>query len=93
MSVLYATPAYVGISMIMCLSYSCIECTKDKGSLTNTNKSLLIGWVITSLIIASTIAGVTGEMMIGMTNITHLIIVGILVCATLSISSLMIYWS
>jgi len=93
MSVAYAAPMYVGISVILCLSYSCIECTKDKGKLDTSSKSILFTWCIISTIIASVVAGVSGEMMTGMTNITHLLIAVLLACVTLSVSSSMIYWS
>lgn len=93
MSVVYTAPAYVGISCLLCLSYSCIECTKEKGNLSTSNKLLLFGWCILSTIIASVIAGASGEMMAGMTNMTHLLIAALLACVTLSISSSMIYWS
>ncbi len=93
MSVAYAAAMYVGISCILSLCYSCIECTKDKGKLETSTKSILFGWCIVSTIIASVIAGASGEMMAGMTNVTHLLIAVILACVTLSISSSMIYWS
>jgi hypothetical protein len=93
MSVAYAAPMYVGISFILCLSYTFVECTKDKGDLNTINKLLLCAWCIVSIIIASVVAGATGEMMAGMTNMTHLLIAALLACVTLSISSSMIYWS
>ncbi len=93
MSVVYAAPMYVGISCLMCLCYSCIECTKDKGRITTVNSSLLLGWCIVSTIVASVIAGASGEMMTGMTNASHLLIAALLACVTLSVSSAMIYWS
>lgn len=93
MSVAYAAPMYVGLSTILCLSYSCIECTKDKGKLDSTTKSLLLAWCIVVLIVASVVAGVSGEMMTGMTNMTHLLIAAVLACVTLSVSSSIIYWS
>lgn len=93
MSVAYAAPMYVGISTILCLSYSCIECTKDKGKLDSSVKSILSTWSIVVLIVASVIAGAAGEMMVGMTNASHLLIAGILACVSLSISCSMIYWA
>lgn len=93
MSVAYAAPMYVALSTILCLSYSCIECTKDKGKLDTTTKSLLLAWCIVVLIVASVVAGVSGEMMTGMTNMTHLLIAAVLACVTLSLSSSIIYWS
>lgn len=93
MSVAYAAPMYVGISTILCLSYSCIECTKDKGKLDDTTKSMLCAWCIVVLIVASVVAGASGEMMVGMTNMTHLLIAAVLACVTLSVSSSIIYWS
>ena len=93
MSIAYAAPMYVGLSIILCLSYSCIECTKDKGKLDSTTKSILLAWCIVVLIVASIVAGASGEMMTGMTNITHLLIAVVLACVTLSVSSSIIYWS
>jgi hypothetical protein len=93
MSVVYAAPLYVGISCMLSLSYSCIESIKDKGRISTTNSFLLVGWCIVSTIIASVIAGASGEMMAGMTNVTHILIAAVLACVTLSISSSMIYWS
>ena len=29
----YAVPVYVGLSCLLSLSYSCIECVKEKGKL------------------------------------------------------------
>lgn len=93
MSVVYAAPMYVGISCLLCLSYSSIECIKDKGNLDTSSKSILLGWCIVSTIIASVVAGASGEMMAGMGNVTHILIAAILACVTLSISSSMLYWS
>ncbi len=89
----YAVPVYVGLSCILSLSYSCMECVKQKGKLDTADNSILCTWVIISGIVASVIAGVVGEMMVGMTNYMHLLIALILACVTLSISSSMIYWS
>lgn len=89
----YAIPVYVGLSCIMSLSYSCIECIKEKGKLETATYSILFTWIIVSLIVASVISGVVGEMMVGMTNYIHLLIALILACVTLSISSLILYWS
>lgn len=93
MSVAYAAPMYVGLSTILCLSYCCIEFTKDKGKLDNSTKSILSTWCVIVLFIASIIGAVSGEMMTGMTNISHLLIALILACVTLSVSSLIIYWT
>ena len=93
MSVAYAVPMYLGISTMLCLSYSCIECTKDKGKLDNSAKFILSAWCIVVFIVASVIASVSGEMMSGISNASHLLIAGILACVTLSVSSSMIYWS
>ena len=89
----YAAPVYVGLSCLLSLSYGCMECARQKGKIDNTTKSLLCGWVIVSAIVASVVAGVSGEIMIGITNITHILLALILVCVTLSISSSIIYWS
>lgn len=93
MSVAYAAPMYVGISTLLCCCYSCIESTKQKGKLKDSDKSILSVWCIVSIIVASVVMGASGEMMAGMTNITHLLIAVLLACITLSISSSMIYWS
>jgi hypothetical protein len=93
MSVAYAAPMYVGLSTILCLSYSCIEFTKDKGKIDNSAKSILLTWCVVVLFVASIIGAVSGQMMAGMTNATHLLIAVILACVTLSVSSSIIYWS
>lgn len=93
MSVVYATPIYVGLSTILCLSYCCIECTKDKGKLDNTTKTMLSIWCSVVLIVASIVAGVSGQIMAGIPNITYILIAAILACVTLSISSSIIYFS
>ena len=93
MSVAYAAPAYVGLTTILFLSYSSIECTKDKGKLDNSSKSFLSTWFIVSLIVTSVISGAVGEAMMGMSNVTHLSIAVLLACITLSISLGLIYWS
>ena len=89
----YAVPVYVGLSCLLSLSYSCMECVKEKGKLDTATNSILCAWVIISAIVASVIAGVVGEMMIGMTNFMHILIALILACVTLSISSCMIYYT
>ncbi len=89
----YAAPVYVGLSCLLSLSYSCMECVKDKGDFDTATKSIMCVWVIVSGIVASVIAGVSGEMMTGMTNYTHLLIALVLACVTLSISSAVVYWS
>lgn len=89
----YAVPIYVGLSCILSLSYSCIECVKEKGKFDSATNSILCTWVIVSAIVSSIIAGVVGEMMVGMTNFMHLLIALILACVTLSISSSLIHWS
>ena len=93
MSVAYAAPMYVGISTILCCIYSCIESTKQKGKLKDSDKSILSVWCIVSVIIASIVMGVSGEMMVDRTNVLHLLIATLLACITLSISSSMIYWT
>jgi len=89
----YATPMYVGISTLLCCSYCCIESTKHKGKLKDSDKSLLLSWCVVSIAVASVIMGVSGEMMAGMTNMTHLLVAVLLACITLGTSSSMIYWS
>ncbi len=93
MSIIYAAPMYVGLSALLCLSYCCIEFTKQKGKITNSEKSILCAWFIVSIVVASIVAAVSGEMLRGMTNITHLLVAVLLACVTLSVSSSMIYWS
>lgn len=89
----YAVPVYIGVSCLLSLSYSCIECVKEKGDIDNASKSILCIWVIVSSIVASIIAGAVGEIMVGMTNYIHLFIALIMACVTLSISSSLLYWS
>lgn len=89
----YAVPLYVGLSCVLSLSYSCIECVKDKGKLDTATYSILFTWTVVSAIVASVIAGVVANVMVGITNYMHLLMALILACVTLSISSLMIYWS
>lgn len=91
MSVAYAAPMYLGISTLLCCSYSCIEFTKNKGKLKDSDKSILSVWCVVSIIVACVVMGVSGEIMNRMTNITHLLVAVLLVCITFSISSYMIY--
>lgn len=93
MSAAYAVPAYLGLSTLLCLSYLCVEFTKNKGKFDTTAKILLGVWCFVILFVASVVGGVSGEIMIGVTNITHLLIALILVCLTLIISSGIIWWS
>ena len=89
----YAVPVYVGLSCILSLSYSCMECVKNNGSTDDATKSILSSWCIVCTIVACVIAGVAGEMAIGMSNATHILIALVLACVTLSISSSMIYFT
>lgn len=89
----YAVPMYVGLSCLLSLSYSCMECVKGKGKLDTATYSILSTWITVLLIVTSLIMGVVGEITIGATNYLHLLIVLILACATLSISGAIIYWS
>lgn len=93
MSVVYAAPMYVVISTLLCSSYFFIEFSKNRGNYSNTEKFILSAWCVVSLIVASFIMGVSSEMMYGMANVTHLLIVILIACITLSVSSGMIYWS
>jgi hypothetical protein len=93
MSVAYAVPMYVGLSVALCLSYGCVECTKHKGKLDKTSKIILGGWCIVSMIIASIVAGASSSIMTGMTNTTLVVVALLLVCVSLIISSSMIYLS
>lgn len=90
----YAAPVYVGLSCLMSLCYGCMECAKSKkGKIDNASKSILCLWVIISAIIGSVVAGVSGEITMGMASTSHILIALILACVTLSISSGVIYWS
>ena len=89
----YAAPLYVGLSCTLSLIYSCIECVKEKGTIDTATKSILSVWLLVSAIVASVIAGVTAEMTTGIATTTHIMIALILGCATLSISSAILYWS
>lgn len=89
----YAVPLYVGLSCLMSMIYSCMECVKDKGKLDTATNSILSAWFVVTMVVASVIAGVVGEMMSGMMNSVHLLIALILACVTLSISGSIIYWS
>lgn len=93
MLVAYAVPAYVGLAILLCSIYSCIECTNNKGKFDNSVKSILLLWSCVVIIVTSVLTGAVGEMMAGMTNMTHLLIALCLVCVSLSVSSSMIYWS
>lgn len=87
----YAVPVYVGISTLLCSLYCCIE--SMKGKLDNTVKSILCSWCVMSIIITSIIGGIAGEMTMGIAPMSHVLIMMILFCVTLSISSSMIYWT
>jgi hypothetical protein len=87
----YATPMYIGISTLLCCSYCCIESTKHKGKLKDSDKSLLLSWCVVSIVVACVIMGVSGEMMVGMTNMLHLLVAILLACITLGLSSYMVY--
>ena len=88
----YAVPVYAGLSCLLCLSYSCMECVKKKGSMDFASKSILSVWSIVSMIVTSVISGVAGEMMIGMASTTHILVALMLACVTLSSSSSLIYY-
>lgn len=90
----YMIPAYIGISGILCCVYSLIECIKGKGQISTPTYSILCSWCIACLITVSGLTIISGEMMIQQVNPLHMILVCILVCATLSISSCMVsFWS
>jgi len=89
----YAAPVYLATAFTLCLSYCCMECIKEKGELDTATHSILITWCIISTIVSSVILAVTGEMMIGQTQIVHVIIALLLTCVTLIVSSCMIYWA
>lgn len=93
MSVAYATPIYVVTSTVLCLIYSCITCVKDKGKLQTSDKAILFGWCLISTIIASFVACISGEIMTRTIAVSHLLIVLLIVCVSLSVSSSLIYWS
>ena len=89
----YAIPAYVGLSCVLSLVYSSMECVKEKGKLDTATHSIMCAWIIVSAIVASIISGVVGEVMTKQINYIHIIIALVLACVTLSISSSIIYWS
>lgn len=90
----YAVPAYVGLSCLLSLSYSCMECAHSKkGKIDSATKSIMLGWIIVSGIVASVIAGVVGEITIGTSSVSHILIALVLACVTLTISSAIVYWS
>ena len=90
----YAIPVYVGISGILCSIYSLIECVKEQGQITLPTSSILLSWCIASCITVAGLTLVSGEMLTRQINPMHMIIVCILVCATLAISSCMVScWS
>lgn len=93
MSTLYAAPMYLVISSTLCVIYGMIEFGKDKGNLNTQDKLILSAWCIISLIVSSVIAGISGEMMEKSLNPMYILLTLILVCATLSVSSSLIYWS
>jgi hypothetical protein len=93
MSLFLAAPMYVGISLILCSSYSCIECTKNKGKFDSTTKSMIFSWFIITFIVGFIISGASFEMMSGMVNTTHLLVAGMMACVTLIISCGMVYWA
>jgi hypothetical protein len=89
----YATLVYIGLSFLLSMCYSSIEVSKNKGSLDNMTRTIMIGWCIASLIVASVIAGISGEAITGFINPTHLIVGLILACTTLIISSCMVVYA
>ena len=90
----YAVPVYVGLSCVLSLSYSCMECAKSKkGNVDTATKSIMLGWIIVSGIVAAVIAGVVGEITLGISSVSHILIALILACVTLIISGSIVYWS
>jgi len=89
----YALLGYVGLSMTLSFSYSCLECFDNKFKLPQNSCSILFVWVICTLIITSMLAAVMGEMSMGQVETTHVIIVGILVLVSLCVSSSMVYYT
>jgi hypothetical protein len=86
----YAIPMYLGTSLTLCLSYCCIESTKQKGKLDGSDKSILSIWSIISIIVTIMIAGTSS----GMTSMTFVSITMILAITTICISSCMVScWS
>ena len=86
----YAIPMYLGTSLTLCLSYSCIESTKQKGKLDGSDKSILSIWFLIALVVTSMIAGTTS----GMTSMTFISITMILAITTICISFCMVScWS
>ena len=89
----YAVPLYIGLSSLLCLSYSCMECVKEKGKLDSATHSILSCWVLISILVGSMISGVATQMMMGMTNYTFLLITLIIACSTLVFSSCLLSWT
>lgn len=90
----YAAPIYAGLSCLMSLCYSCMECAKSKkGNLDSATYSILFSWVIISGIVALIVGAVSAEVTLGMGSTTHILIALIIACVTLGISSGIIYWS
>ena len=89
----YALLGYVGLSMTLSFSYSCLECLDNKFKLPQTSCSILFVWVICTLIITSILAAVMGEMAMGQVESMHVIIAGILVLVSLCVSSSIVYYT
>lgn len=90
---LYAAPVYVGLSCLLSLIYSCMECIRDKGKFDNATKSILCAWVLITIFVGFIVGSVSGEVYIRNYNTTHIIIALILASVTLCVSSCVIYWS
>ena len=86
----YAIPMYLGTSLTLCLSYCCIESTKQRGKLDGSDKSILSIWSAISVIVTSMITGTLS----GTTSATFVSITFLLAILTISISCCMVScWS
>lgn len=97
MSTLYLAPAYSGLASLMLISYTSLESAKtnkEKDDFMEKNlSSVQISWCICSIVIATIIGGISGEMMLGEADTSHLVIMFILAIATLCFSCSLVYRS
>lgn len=83
------TAGYLGIASLLCLSFCAIECAKKKTRNTETS-SILLSWVITSILVGSFLT--YGTLTVRF-NPLYLIIAILLCCITLVISGSLVYYS
>ena len=86
----YLAFGYVGISCILSGIYALIEFIKEKGTFTTTTKTILISWVCFSLIMGSCITSVGVAVMSDTISPVYALIIGLIVCISLIISSFMV---